>query len=243
MSDKNIKNNKNDNPHSEHRKRLRETFRNADIGGMPEHNILELLLFYSIPRKNTNDLAHELITRFGSLSKVFDATYEQLLEVDGIGESSALLISLIPGICRRYTEGKTTGKVNLSDPEDAQNYVKDKFYGCKTEVFYILCLDSSGNLINCSKIAQGTSGTVLVDKRNAMQTACRNDADKVILAHNHPNGVAAPSREDLELTNEFSSMFSTVGIRVVDHIIVADNDTLSLASVDKFRKLFIQAAI
>lgn len=243
MSDKKVKNDKNDNPHSEHRKRLRETFRNADIDGMPQHNILEFLLFYSIPRKNTNNLAHSLITRFGSLSKVFDATYEQLLEVDGIGESSALLISLIPGICRRYIEDKSKGKINLSDPKDAQNYLKDKFYGCKTEVFYILCLDSSGNLINSCKVAEGTPGTVLVDKRNVMQTACRNDADKVILAHNHPNGVAAPSREDLELTNEFSSMFSTVGIRVVDHIIVADNDTLSLASVDKFRKLFIQAAI
>lgn len=240
MSDKNIKN---DNPHKNHRARLRETFRNAGVDGMPDHNILEFLLFYSIPRKDTNELAHKLIAEFGSLSRVFDATYEQLLEIDGMGESSALLISQIPGICRRYIEGKSTGKVNLSDPKDAQNYLKDKFYGCKTEMFYLLCLDSYGNLINCCKVAQGTPGTVLVDKRTVMQTACRNDADKVILAHNHPNGIAVPSREDLELTNDFSSMLSTVGIRVVDHIIVADNDTISLVSVDKFKRLFIQAAI
>lgn len=232
------KNTKKDNSHEKHRKRLRETFRKAGVDDMPEHNILELLLFYSIPRKNTNDLAHDLINTFGSLTRVFDASYEQLLDVKGIGESSALLISLIPGICRRYIEGKSTGKINLSDPKDAQNYLKDKFYGCKTEVFYLVCLNSSGNLINCCKLGEGTPGTVLVDKREVMQTAFRNDAEKVILAHNHPKGIAAPSRDDLELTSEFSSLFSSVGIKVIDHIIVADNDTISLASVDKFKILF-----
>lgn len=236
MNDKNIKN---DNLHKNHRSRLRETFRKAGVDGMPDHNILELLLFYSIPRKDTNELAHKLIAEFGSLSRVFDATYEQLLDVEGVGESSALLISLIPGICRRYIERKTKGKINLSDPKDAQNYLKDKFYGCKTEIFYLLCLDSSGNLINCCKLGEGTSGTVLVDKRNVMQTAFRNDADKVILAHNHPKGIAVPSRDDLELTNEFSTLLTSVGIKVVDHIIVADNDTISLASVDKFKILFV----
>ena len=206
---------------------------------MPAHNILELLLFYSIPRKDTNELAHRLLNEFGSLARVFDATYEQLLEVEGMGESSALLISMIPRICGCYIEGKSTGKINLSDPADAQNFVKDKFYGCKTEVFYLICLDSSGNLINYSKLGEGTPGTVLVDKRNLMQTAFRNDAEKVILAHNHPKGIAAPSRDDLELTNEFSSLLSSVGIKVVDHIIAAGNDTISLASVDKFKILFI----
>ncbi len=236
MSEKKIKK---DNPHKNHRSRLRETFRKAGADGIPDHNILELLLFYSIPRKDTNELAHKLIAEFGSLNRVFDATYEQLLDIDGMGESSALLISMIPGICRRYIEGKTKGKINLSEPEDAQNYLKDKFYGCKTEVFYILCLDSSGNLINCCKLGEGTPGTVLIDKRSVMQTAIRNDAEKIILSHNHPKGVAAPSREDLELTNEFSSLLTTVGIRVVDHIIVAGHETISLASVDKFKKLFI----
>ena len=231
-------NNKNNNPHKNHRSRLRETFRKAGTDGMPDHNILELLLFYSIPRKDTNELAHKLISEFGSLNRVFDATYEQLLDIDGMGESSALLISSIPGICRRYIEGQSKGKINLSDPNDAQNYLKDKFYGCKTEVFYILCLDSYGNLINCCKLSEGTSGTVLVDKRDVMQAAIRNDAEKVILAHNHPKGIAAPSREDLELTSEFCTLLRQVGIKVVDHIIVAGGDTISLASVEKFRILF-----
>ncbi len=232
-------NNKNNNPHKNHRARLRETFRRTGVDGMPDHNLLELILFYSIPRKDTNELAHRLITEFGSLTRVFDATYEQLLDIEGVGESTALLISMMPGICRRYIEGKSTGKINLSDPDDARNYLRDKFYGSKNEIFYVLCLDSAGNLINCCKLGEGTSGTVLVDKRNVMQIAFRNDAEKIILAHNHPKGVAAPSRKDLELTNEFSRMLSSVGIKVVDHIIVAGNDTVSLSSIDKFKILFI----
>lgn len=230
---------KNENSHKNHRERLRETFKNVGIEGIPDHNILEFILFYSIPRKDTNELAHKLIDEFGSLSRVFDASYEELLEVDGIGESSALLISMVPSICRRYIENKTKGKINLSDPKDAQKYMIEKFYGCKKEVFYLLCLDGVGNLINCCKISEGITGTVLVDKRTIMQTALRNDADKVIISHNHPNGIAVPSREDLELTSNFSSLMSSVGIRLADHIIVADNEAISLSSIPKFRPLFI----
>ncbi len=228
------------NPHQNHRARIRETFRKAGVDGMPDHNLLELLLFYSIPRKDTNELAHKLIETFGSLNGVFDAPYERLLEVEGMGESSALFLSLVPGICRRYIEGMTDKKkVNLSTPESVGEYIVKKYYGCKTEVFYMLCLDAVGNLINCCKLSEGNSGTVVVDKRIMLETALRNGADKVIFAHNHPNGVAAPSRDDIELTYDFSSVLSTVGIRLADHFIVAGNDCLSLASVEKFKTLFI----
>lgn len=227
------------NPHQKHRLRVRETVRKTGIENMPDHNLLEFLLFYSIPRKDTNELAHRLINTFGSLGRVFDASYEQLLEVEGMGESSALLVSSVPGICRRYIEGKTKGKINLSEPEAAIYYVIKKFYGCKTEVFYMLCLDALGNLINCCKLGEGTPGSVLIDKRNVLATAIRNDADKVIFAHNHPNGIAVPSKEDLTMTGEMNGVLSSVGIRLADHIIVAGDDSLSLASIEKFSTLFI----
>lgn len=237
MSDNN--NNKQDNPHQKHRSRLRETFRKAGVEGMPDHNLLEFLLFYSIPRKDTNLIAHRLLKTFGSLNGVFDATYEQLIEVEGVGESSALLISTIPAICKKYIEGKSKKKTNLSEPEAAQQFVVQKYYGCKTEVFYMFCLDAVGNLINCCKLGEGTPGSVLIDKRKVLETAFRNNADKVIFAHNHPNGVAAPSKEDLAMTGELSSVLAGVGIRLADHIIVAGDETLSLASVEKFSALFI----
>lgn len=228
------------NPHENHRARIRETFRKAGVDGMPDHNLLELLLFYSIPRKDTNELAHRLISTFGSLNRVFDATYEQLLDVEGMGESSALLISMVPAICRRYIEGSVSGKINLSEPEDAISYVVKKFYGNnKVEAFYMLCLDAVGNLINCCKLGEGTAGSVIIDKRNVLETAFRNNADKVIFAHNHPNGLAVPSRDDLTMTSDLKSLLNGVGIRLADHIIVAGDETLSLASVQKFRNLFI----
>ena len=234
------KNRKIKNPHENHRARLRETFRKAGVEGMPDHNLLELLLFYSIPRKDTNELAHTLLSTFGSLNGVFDASYEQLMEVEGIGESSALLLSMVPSICRKYVEGTVSGKINLSEPESACNYVVKKYYGNnKLEIFYMLCLDTAGNLINCCKLSEGNSGTVVVDKRIMLETALRNRADKVIFAHNHPNGVAAPSREDLVLTSDFGSLLNSAGIRLADHIIVAGGDYISLASLSKYKPLFI----
>lgn len=207
---------------------------------MPDHNLLELLLFYSIPRKDTNEIAHRLIDTFGSLNGVFDAPYERLMEVEGVGESSALLLSIVPGICRRYVEGMTDKKkLNLSTPESAGEYVVKKYYGCKTEIFYMLCLDAVGNLINCCKLSEGTKGTVIVDKRIMLEVALRNNADKVVFVHNHPNGIAAPSRDDLEMTCDLSAVLSTVGIRLADHFIVAGDEYVSLASVEKFQKFFL----
>jgi DNA repair protein RadC len=163
-----------------------------------------------------------------------------LLEVEGVGESSALLLSTIPALCRRYVEGSVSGKINLSEPEDAIHYVIKKFYGNhKQEIFYMLCLDGVGNLINCCKMSEGSAGTVVVDKRLVLETAIRNNADKVIFAHNHPNGVAVPSKNDLSLTSELGSLLNGLGIRVADHIIVAGGDSISLASLEKYRPLFI----
>ena len=232
--------NKENNIHQNHRARIRETFREAGVDRMPDHNLLEFLLFYSIPRKDTNELAHRLISTFGSLNRVFDASYEQLLEVEGMGESSALLISAVPAICRRYIESSSSKKINLSEPEVAINYIVSKFYGSnKTESFYMLCLDATGNLINCCKLGEGSPDSVIIDKRAILETAFRNNADKVIFAHNHPNGVAAPSKNDLAMTGEFSSILCGVGIRLADHIIVAGDEAVSLASLEKFKSLFV----
>jgi len=227
------------NTHKDHRSRVRETFRKTGLDNQPDHNLLEFLLFYSIPRKDTNEIAHRLINTFGSLDGVFNATYERLLEVDGIGESSALLISSIPAICRRYVEAARAKKINLSEPEDARNFILTKYYGCKNEVFYLICLDATGNLINCCNLAEGNADSVVIDKRAVLETAFRNSADTVILAHNHPGGIAAPSKEDLLMTGEFTSIFKKVGIRLADHIIVGGNDAVSLAEIPKFSPYFL----
>ncbi len=228
-----------DNIHKNHRSRMRETIRQTGVDSISDVNLLEYLLFYSIPRKDTNEIAHSLLDSFGSLNGVFNATYDQLLSVDGMGESSALLISLIPGICRRYVESGYGKKLNLSEPDDVIAYVKTKFYGERKELFYIICLDALGNLINCVKLAEGSPETVAFDRRTVLETALRVKADTVIFAHNHPNGVAAPSREDADTTSEFITLLRKVGIRLADHIIVAGEDTFSFASSYKYSRLFL----
>ncbi len=233
------KENKVKNPHVNHRARLRETFRKVGVDAMPDHNLLEVLLFYSVPRKDTNELAHRLIETFGSLNRVFDASYEQLLEVDGMGESSALLISMIPSVCRRYAEGTRKGKIKLTEPSAVAEYITDKYYGVKNEIVYMLFLDATGTLINCCKIAEGIPNQVVIDRRSVVEAAIRANADKVIMVHNHPSGVAAPSRHDLETTSEIKSMFRDLGIVLADHIIFADGDYVSLASLPKFSTFFI----
>lgn len=228
-----------DNIHKNHRSRMRETIRKTGVDGISDVNLLEYLLFHSIPRKDTNEIAHRLLDTFGSLNGVFNATYDRLLDVEGMGESSALLISLVPGICRRYVESGYGKKLNLSEPEDVLNYVKTKFYGERKELFYIICLDALGNLINCFKIAEGSPETVTFDRRTALETALRMNADTVIFAHNHPNGVAAPSRADADITSEFISVFRKVGVRLADHIIVAGEDSFSFAESNKYSALFL----
>ena len=230
---------KNKNIHANHRARMREMIRKTGIEDIPDINLLEYLLFYSIPRKNTNDIAHRLLNTFGSLNGVLNAGYDRLLEVEGMGESSALLISLIPGISRKYVESAEKGKINLAEPGDAIDYIKSKYFGEQNEIFYVICLDAIGNLINCCKLAEGSPETVVIDKRSILEVVLRNNADTVIVAHNHPHGIAAPSKNDLDMTGDLQSLFRKVGIRLADHIIVADDDYVSLRDTELCSSLII----
>lgn len=218
---------------------MRETIRKTGVDAISDVNLLEYMLFYSIPRKDTNEIAHRLLDAFGSLNGVFNATYEQLLNVEGMGENSALFISLIPGLCRRYIESGYSKKINLSEPEDMLEYIKSKYYGEVKEVAYVVCLDALGNLLNCFKLGEGSAETVSFDKRAILEMVLRVKADAVVLAHNHPNGVAAPSKDDVNVTTEFTTVFRKVGIKFVDHIIIAGNDAFSFATSYKYSKLFL----
>lgn len=228
-----------ENIHKNHRSRMRETIRKTGVDGISDVNLLEYLLFYSIPRKDTNEIAHRLLDAFGSLNGVFNATYDQLLDVEGMGENSALLISLVPGICRRYIDSGYGKKINLSEPEDLMEYIKTRYYGERKEVFCVVCLDALGNLINSFKLSEGSPETVSFDKRAILETTLRVKADTVVFVHNHPNGVAAPSRNDVDVTSEFLTVFRKVGIKFADHIIVAGEDTFSFATSYKYSKMFL----
>ncbi len=225
--------------HEDHRQRVRERYIKNGLSGFADHNALELLLFYSIPRKDTNELAHKLISQFGSLKNVLEADYEKLINVDGVGENTAVLLTMIPKLQRLCADDEINKKTVISSKNSIENYLKLIFNGVKDEVFYLICLDSKNALINCCKVSEGGSESVSIRKKHLLETAFQNNAHSVILAHNHPNGISAPSREDVSVTLELIELFGSVGIKLTDHFVYAGSEITSMASTAKFKDAFI----
>lgn len=219
-----------ENIHEGHRKRMKERFMKSGLDDFAPHNVLEFLLFYSIPRGDTNPIAHRLIDAFGSLSGVFDATPEELMKVSGVGESTAILISMIPQMARKYLEDKADTVNVVGGCGDIGAYLLPKFVGRTNEALMMVSIDNKNKVISCSVVAEGTVDSAKVSRRKVMEEAMKVKATRVILAHNHPRGVAVPSAEDVAMTREIGRLFAQVGIELVDHIIIADDDYVSMAA-------------
>ena len=214
--------------HDGHREKLRHRF--AEGGGQQftDCELLELLLFYAIPRRDTNDLAHRLLEQYGSLSGVLSAPAADLQQVEGIGESAAVLVKLAPELCRRARDGAGRETV-LSSTEAAGRYLTERFAGESGEAVYQLCLDKKGKLLVCRRIGDGGLGSAGFSVRKLVENAVLSAASGVILSHNHPSGIALPSREDYGATELAARALDAVGVPLLDHIIVADGDVVSMA--------------
>lgn len=215
--------------HDGHRARLRETFLEHGLQSMNDINALELLLFYALPRRDTNETAHLLLERFGSLHGVFSAPFEDLREVDGIGDYAAALITLVPEIMKKSSLSRSREIRQIRSSADAGVYLLPYFMNEQDEVVYMLCLDTKRAVICCAEMGRGVVNTVDANIRRMVEKALKVKASSVILAHNHPDGIAIPSREDDIFTKALYNALETVGIRLEDHIIVADEDYISLA--------------
>ncbi len=207
--------------HEQHRQRLKNRFLREGLDNFEPHNVLELLLFFSIPQKDVNETAHELINRFGSVSRVFDADFEDLIEVPGIKEHSATLIKLIPSIARYYMSDSATPGMMLDTIDKMGEFLVNKFVGASVETVYLVMLDNKLSLIDCVKIHEGSVNSSAVTMRRLVETALSRKASMAVLAHNHPNGLAIPSPDDMFTTNEASRAFSLMGIEFLGHILVA----------------------
>lgn len=228
------------NVHEGHRDRLRQRFLEEGLENFQDHNVLELLLFYSIPRKDTNEEAHNLINRFGSLSGVFNASFEELCEVKGIGENSAALIKIMPELFKKYEVDiiKNDDAV-LNTGELVAKYVSTYFKGVTTEKMYLLCLDSSCKVLSFNLISEGSVNSTPLNIRAIMETSFKNNASKLILVHNHPSGVVAPSRKDVDATMSLQSILEKVGLKLSDHIIIGHGDDFfSFRKSDKWKCIF-----
>lgn len=223
--------------HDGHRARLKGRFLEHGLDNFNELNTLELLLFYAIPRRDTNEIAHALIDRFGSLAGVLEASFHELLEVPGVGESAASLIILIPQIMRKSEMSKADSISVIKNSADAGKYLVPRFMNMKEEHILLLCLDSRKRIISCTELNNGVVNAVDISVRKIVETALRCRASSVIMSHNHPGGIALPSMEDQAMTRKVYSSLELVGIKLVDHIIVAGNDFVSFADSDYFKMI------
>ncbi len=222
MSEKQI-----DNPHNNHRQRVYQRYLKEGLDSFAPHEVLELLLFYAIPRRDVNPLAHRLIEHFGSLNGVLDAHPMELSKVKGMSERSAILLSMMRPLMGRYQLSRHKDKVKLTTWGKVQCYARDLIATHKEEVCYLLCIDSKGALICAKLLGRGTVSEVDVPIRRVVEETLRYHAAQVMLVHNHPGGEALPSRGDIQYTQQLSQALSAMEIPLVDHIIVAEGDVYS----------------
>lgn len=211
-----------------HRARLKKRFINEGLSNFEDHNILELLLFYSLPRCDTNEIGHRLINHFGSLSNVFDAPIEELCKIKGISMHSATLIKLIPQLCSVYHIDKTENIKIVSSTEEAGKYFVPKFMGKVNEEVYAMFLDDKKKMLNCKLISKGSVNASAISIKNILNEVVSSNATGVILAHNHPGGVALPSPSDIQTTYKLYTALKLAEVNLCDHIIVADGDFVSM---------------
>jgi len=211
------------NPHAHHRSRLKKRFLTEGLDSFEPHIILELFLFFCIPQCDTNITAHTLLERFGSLSAVFDADYDELCSVDGIGEHSATLIKLMPEIWKIYHKEKTELPQNNFSLEEISEYLVHMYSHENTEVIFILMFDNLGRLIDSKKMISVSSNISQQLPLNEVITALiSKKASSFILSHNHPGGSCEPSEDDISFSRYLSDLFSKFDIHMIAHIIVAD---------------------
>ena len=216
--------------HDGHREKLRRRFLDGGLDTFADHEALELLLFYAIPRRDTNELAHRLMEHYGTLDAVLTAPLEELMQISGIGENAAALIRLVPRLAQKARLSAAAREIVLSDAERMGEYLLERFRGEKNEVIYQLCLDRKGKLIVCRRLNEGGVDSSELNIRRLVENALLSSASMVVLAHNHPSGIALPSPEDYVTTDRVEEALRVVGVQLVDHIIVADDDYVSMAA-------------
>ena len=215
--------------HTGHRERLKQRFLEQGLDGFTDIQALELLLFYSVPRQDTNPIAHKLLAHFGSLSQVLEAPAEELMKVGGIGEHSAVLLSLMNQMSRFYLVDRARREKVLPTIDDCARYMMPYFYGRTNETVFLLCLDAKCKALSCKEVGEGTINSAGVSVRKIVETAIREGASTVVLAHNHPSGIALPSTEDIQVTYRVAAALSAVEVQLADHIVVAEDDYVSMA--------------
>ena len=214
--------------HEGHRDRLRQQFLREGMDNFTEVQALELILFSVISRKDTNPIAHALLKRFGSFAQVLEAPVEELRKVEGVGEKTAVYLHTILDAGRFYQVSRAKQTKILTSLSKCGEYLTSFFYGETVENIYLLCLDAKCMVLSCRKVGEGSVNSASLSIRKIVEIALSSNASAVVLAHNHPSGLAIPSDEDVQTTKKVAAALKAVDIQLVDHIVVADGDYVSM---------------
>ncbi len=230
--------NKKENVHSGHRQRVKERFMNEGLESFEPHQVLEMLLFFGVHMKDTNELAHRLLDSFGSLYRVLEASFEDLRQVEGVTENVATLICFSGQLVKRYWVDRCDIGTILDTSQKIGEYFKYRFAGDQEERVLLMSLDNRKKLLNCTCIAKGSVNAADINVRLAIKQALKDNATLVALAHNHPNGHAYPSTIDIRTTEIFAKAFAVLDIHLIDHIVVSEDDFISMAETQQLAALF-----
>ncbi len=224
--------------HEGHRDRMRARIENGEISALQPHEILEYVLFHFIPRKNTNDIAHDLINRFGSFQSVLNAEVERLEEVKGMTHNAAVFLHAMPDVLRAYIASSASPKKTLKGRGDFKTHLTAQLYGKPIEEVYVVGVDGGDALIKTQKLSSGDGRSVSVYVREIVDFALRTKSVGIVMAHNHPGGKYKPSQEDIEMTREILWSLDSVGVTLMDHLIFAGRESFSFEEAGLLSRMY-----
>lgn len=211
-----------------HRKRLRDRYLKDGIGSVSETEILELLLFNVMTRKDTRGLAERLMQKFGSIYRIIEAPPEELSGIEGLGESVYTFLHCLKDFIFFYNLGNVRRGKYMGVTSDIGYYIMEKYGGVESEVLLQLCLDDGFRILDEDLLTIGSRSQVRFNVSAIVERACRAKCSYIVIAHNHPSGLAIPSLRDLETTRQLYEGLSSLGIFLLDHIIFEKDDFVSL---------------
>ena len=219
--------------HKGHRQRMRERVQSYGLDSLAEHEALEYILYLTNAQKDTNGIAHDLIDRFGDFAAVMEASEEELCTVEGVGPATARMLHLVPQVCRYYGRSRTSTTRCIQTTEQMGSYLMAKFAWSDYERAMLVSLDSRKRVRAAVWLREGTSDRVSLDIKNVVAAAIKGGTDAVVLCHNHPNGVALPSLEDMETTGSIARALGLVNVHLLDHFILTDTEYFSMREANR----------
>ena len=222
-----------ENIHKGHRARLRDKVLNHGMEYMAEHEVLEYILSFVIPQKDTNPIAHRLINTFGSLKNVLEADPRNLMQVNGIGEVTALYLNTYMGVYYHYKKSKSDTSITIKTPSDAGIYYSTLLKDIDKEQVYISMLDAKNRVIHTTKLADGSYTDVDVTPRDILDMILKHNAHNILLCHNHPEDKPLPSSSDIRFTRDLILLLTINSMKILDHVIVGKDGYYSFSASNK----------